>query len=556
MQIQVVHSVWIVGPGRHQNRLARLRQSRRVCDIAHRRAGIRDRPRIDRAGRTEISWNRQLARTFHPLPAQAQQNVRLAPEPAAPRTDDAAIRAASRHQGYGRADSVRACVTALGGDDMQGAARATDTALHKRAPMRALEEPCRVARFKARIHHAIRLPVGAGLDIIQQTLTRSFKEKLQTIRIARPAAHAEFHQRVALDQRPRRLLRFIAVRPVRGEAIVRVRIDQFQRTAAAVAPFAPASTVAIGHFVDRDVENIRGDDRAVRAQVDVRHPKRNALTAIAKLAIVVAHDLRCRQPRMPRQQVRPILCHHKITASRNRRARRNRVAHAINQAPEAQVHRGRAPIVQLDEFVRIVAGDRIVHDLADHDGAAQRRGVPITRRRRFQLHEARRSIRIAPTRNAIGLSTEPHHIQHTRPRRIHQEDLFTIRAEAETQLSFRPCRDAPHRQHSAVRDTELVRPKIIAQPATADVHWLRAFVEQLDEIRLRQISVCKELIDHHVAQRTRGVALATTRRATDVFARGPRLHAAFAITRPRQHERMSCSIRRRRPFAAAVVIDN
>ena len=294
-------AIGIIHVGRHHDGFVRLRQHRCMRHVSDRRSRVDHRARIRRAGRTEISRDVQFARAFHPLPAQAQENVRIALEPATVGADHAAIRAARRHHRDCRANPVRARVTTFRGEHMQRVARAADTVLHKRTAMRSLEEPTRISRLETGIRHAIRLSIRTRLNVVEQTLARTFEEQLQPIRIARRTAHAELHQRIALNQRPRRLLRFIAVRPVRGEAVVRVHIDQFKRAAAAVAPFTPTPAVAVGHFVDVDMEEVRRDDRAVRAQVDVRHAERDAFAAVRQLTVVVAHDLRRRQPRMPRE---------------------------------------------------------------------------------------------------------------------------------------------------------------------------------------------------------------------------------------------------------------
>ena len=59
-----------------------------------------------------------------------------------------------------------------------------------------------------------------------------------------------------LDVHPGRLLGFVAVRPVGGQTVIGMGIDQFQAAAAAGGPFAPASARAVSHFVLRHIDRV------------------------------------------------------------------------------------------------------------------------------------------------------------------------------------------------------------------------------------------------------------------------------------------------------------
>ena len=63
-----------------------------------------------------------------------------------------------------------------------------------------------------------------------------------------------------------------------------MRIGQFERTAAAVAPFAPTPAVTISHLVHEDVKNI-GDTGGHQF---VRHGQRDAFAAVLERAAVIA----------------------------------------------------------------------------------------------------------------------------------------------------------------------------------------------------------------------------------------------------------------------------
>ena len=56
----------------------------------------------------------------------------------------------------------------------------------------------------------------------------------------------------AFDICPRGFVSFIAVAPVGGQAMVAVRVDEFEAAAAPTSPLTPTSAAGISHFVRDD----------------------------------------------------------------------------------------------------------------------------------------------------------------------------------------------------------------------------------------------------------------------------------------------------------------
>ena len=206
------------------------------------------------------------------MPARAEHDVRRALQPPHLRTNRGSVRGQSsaRLQGVvddelrdGRPDLVRSCVATAAGHHSQGTGAAHALpCLHEGEPMRAIEEETVRAALESGVRNQIRAAVVANFKIVHQRLACVLQEKLQPVRRAVGDDSAVLI-RLAVEQkvgdingRPWGFRGFVAVGPIRGQPIVGPRINQFQRTAAAITPLAPTSAVPIGHFVDRGVNMI------------------------------------------------------------------------------------------------------------------------------------------------------------------------------------------------------------------------------------------------------------------------------------------------------------
>ncbi len=111
----------------------------------------------------------------------------------------------------------------------------------------ALEEPSALAAFKITVGNPVPPARQHDFDIVDQAFTRAQQMHLQLI--GRVIGVAVVQHAGGFDGGPRGLGGFIAIRPIRRLVVVGMGIYQFEAAATAVAPFAPASTTAIHHFI-------------------------------------------------------------------------------------------------------------------------------------------------------------------------------------------------------------------------------------------------------------------------------------------------------------------
>src|SRR5207247_11397495 len=103
------------------------------------------------------------------------------------------------------------------------------------------------------------------------------------------------------------------------------------------------------------------------------------------------------------------------------------------------------------------------------------------------------------------------------------------------------------------REDELVGLRVVRENAAAEVYRRVPVVVELDKVDLRQIGVGQEFIDEDRAVGVCGKALRGARCATDGVAGLPGARVTLAIARPRQHQRMTGAVRRRREGRFAAV---
>src|SRR5205085_9375385 len=100
--------------------------------------------------------------------------------------------------------------------------------------------------FKSPIRDAVSPRVINDLNVVEQDFSDSFQQQLQFIR----AAVSVIDRAGRRNQGPGGFVSLVAVSPIWRQLVVRVRIDQFETAATAVAPLPPLSSVLVSDFID------------------------------------------------------------------------------------------------------------------------------------------------------------------------------------------------------------------------------------------------------------------------------------------------------------------
>ena len=87
MQDDRANTVGVVDARGHADGFARLRENRAMRDFDYGRPGVRNARAVLRARRAEVCGDRQSADGFEMSTAQAQQNLRMAVQPAGARAN-------------------------------------------------------------------------------------------------------------------------------------------------------------------------------------------------------------------------------------------------------------------------------------------------------------------------------------------------------------------------------------------------------------------------------------------------------------------------------------
>src|SRR5262245_34732509 len=99
----------------------------------------------------------------------------------------------------------------------------------------------------------------------------------------------------------------------------------------------------------------------------MRHGQCQPLTTVPKIAAEITHHKRGVKVWVIDQQLPAVFCDDDVAARRDESVRCKGEVDAINETPAAKVHRARAFVVQFDELVILITGDRMVHDLIDYN---------------------------------------------------------------------------------------------------------------------------------------------------------------------------------------------
>ena len=305
-----------------------------------------------------------------------------------------------------------------------------------------------------------------------------------------------------LDAGPLRLLRLIAASPVRGAQRIGVRVGQFEARAATIRPFAPASALLVRHLGDDDVDGVReAIAQFVRRDDLVGLRQREMLARVAQRAAVVAEGVVRVELRVVREQARDVLRDDHSCPPQAACPAEFEVD-PVGELPAAEIDGSRAAVEEFDVLVIAVAGDRVEHDFVDDDVLDVPRGVCRCRGREVQAADRRRAVGGTAGGKAVLLSAEFDRIEDALRRSVEEVNGFARRAEREAELVLVERHEAA-RGNPRVRDAELVRRRIIGEPAAGEVHLDIRVVVKLDEIKLRIIGVTGNSVDDDVALRDR-----------------------------------------------------
>ena len=118
------------------------------------------------------------------------------------------------------------------------------------------------------------------------------------------------------------------------------------------------------------------------------------------------------------EKVGQVTSHHEVGPGRHHRIGGKRKSDAGSELPAAYVHGAGALVIKFNVLVVIVVGNRVIHDLVDHNVPSQNVAVRCVGRPRGHRIPIRRAIRIAPERDVHRLRLIQHRVQNSRTVRV------------------------------------------------------------------------------------------------------------------------------------------
>ena len=258
--------------------LSGRREDRLMLDGEDRRAGIGLGATVGGARGTEVLWHGQGAHRFEMIAVEAEDEIGVSFQPAGAAADGGAAVFGERGGEIGL-DPVGAVIAAGGGAEVETVVAGVALAgcAQARADVVALGDPGSEPGFEGGVGDGVG-GAGKDLEIVDEALAGAEEEDMEFV----DGALAEVEQAAMFDGGPGALGGFVAIGPVGREPIVGVGIDEFEGTAAAVGPEAPATAVAVGYFVGDDMNRIGDDDVVVRADNGVGEGEGDALAAVGE----------------------------------------------------------------------------------------------------------------------------------------------------------------------------------------------------------------------------------------------------------------------------------
>ena len=304
-----------------------------MADFINRRPGIREVTAVRPAWRAEIWRHGQRPGGFEPVAVESHQHFRPAAQPAGFEAQRRRLAADQLVRGQSHLTGIVTGPDAVAAADVQGMTAGITFILKTGANFAALEGPVRHATFKIRIGHEIdRTRIGMNFEVVHQAFARIENADLRVINggIVIPA---EIQHAGVFNVDPGRLVRFIAVAPVRGEAMIGVRIQQFQTAPAARRPLTPASAGAIRHLILDNVNRARSQAVAVGAGQILRQRQRHALAIVRKSAAEISQRVGGIQIGILCKQIGQVVGDDEITVCGQRRVRREAEGDAGSELP-------------------------------------------------------------------------------------------------------------------------------------------------------------------------------------------------------------------------------
>jgi len=209
------------------------RQDGPVSHLVNGRARVGEGLAVAGAGGAEIGGHGQLANCFEVAALEADQDLRPPAQPADPGANRSYL-ARGKGSRERSANAVGDVVAAVAGAQMQRMGAAiTAVGFPGSQAVRALEKPAVGAGLKVGVGQAIRRADEKHLHIVHQRFAWALEKKLELIGIGN-GGMAQVEHACVLDRGPTGLGCLIAVRPVRSQAMIAARVNQFEAAAAAV----------------------------------------------------------------------------------------------------------------------------------------------------------------------------------------------------------------------------------------------------------------------------------------------------------------------------------
>ena len=286
----------------------------------------------------------------------------------------------------------------------------------------------------------------------------------------------------------------------------------------------------------------------------IGHGQGDPLARIRERPGIVPNRVVGVQIRIIRHQVRGVLCENKVTVGGEDGIRWKSEIDPVGETPIGQINRVGPRIIKLHELIVVIAGDGFVHNFIDDNALAP--NFPIRRARGFggQPLEGRPAVWNPPHGNAVLLRLKQERIDHVVQIGVYEIDRFPARAQRKTKGGFCEIHEAGRPNRGPVRNTKLVGPGRVAQPATGQIHRRRAVVVKLHVIQIREIGVREEFVDEDVANRLEAQSIHHPGRAADQIAFRPGLRMILPVGGPRQDQRMAGTVGGQRPWPFGLII--
>ncbi len=186
---------------------------------------------------------------------------------------------------------------------------------------------------------------------------------------------------------------FIAIRPIIRQPMIGARMDQLKTAAAAVGPLPPTAAHVVGHLVLHHQNPVRAREPKTVGHHPILGPgQRQPPALVRQFAGEVSHRVAGTELRITAEEAGLVARHNQI---------------------RAQIHRIGPLIVKLYILVIVIAGDGLIHDLVQDDGANEDVGVRRSRRAGGQGIELSGPVRPSPAGHVQTLGLIRYGVEHS-----------------------------------------------------------------------------------------------------------------------------------------------